>query len=134
MITEVAEAVMKKFKANIILKNTLTGLYFQQAPQIATSPYGVFYFNGATYDEIMGAADDVMVTVDLQFNLFSAAADGGQEIAVLAEQLDNCFNWQELYADGYHYIKMQRESIIDVGFVDEVWQITVMYSMGIQKE
>lgn len=134
MITEVAEAVMKKFKANIVLKNALTGLYFQQAPQIATSPYGVFYFNGATYEEIMGGADDVMVTADLQFNLFSFADDGGQEIAILAEQLDNCFNWQELYADGYRYIKMQRESIVDVGFVDEVWQITLMYSLSIAKE
>jgi len=134
MITEVAEAVMKKYKGNLILRDVLTGLYFQQAPQNAVSPYGVFYFNGATYDEIMGGPNDNITTVDLQFNLFSDADDGGQEIAVLAEQLDNCFNWQELYADDYHHIKMQRDTIVDVGFVDEVWQITTMYSMSIQKE
>jgi len=134
VITEVAEAVMKKYKSNLILRNALTGLYFQQAPQNAISPYGVFYFNGTTYEEIMGDADDVIATVDLQFNLFSSADDGGQDIAILAEQLDNCFNWQELYADGYHHIKMQRETIVDVGFVDEVWQITIMYSLAIQKE
>lgn len=134
MITEVAEAVMNKFKANIVLRNALTGLYFQQAPQNAVSPYGVFYFNGATYEEIMGGANDNITTVDLQFNLFSSADDGGQEIAVLAEQLDNCFNWQELHADGYYYIKMQRETIVDVGFVDEIWEVVIMYSLSLQKE
>ena len=134
MITEVAEAIMNRYKSCLVLKNALTGLYFQQAPQNAVSPYGVFYFNGATYEEIMGGADDNITTVDLQFNLFSSADDGGQDIAVLAEQLDNCFNWQELHADGYYYIKMQRESIVDVGLVDEVWQVTIMYSLSIAKE
>lgn len=134
MITEVAEAVMDKYKSCTVLKSALTGLYFQQAPQDAVSPYGVFYFNGATYEEIMGGANDNITTVDLQFNLFSSADDGGQDIALLAEQLDNCFNWQELNADGYHFIKMQRETIVDVGFVDEIWQITIMYSLGIAKE
>lgn len=135
MITEVAEAVMKKFKSCLILKTALAGrLYFQQAPQNVSSPYGVFSINGSTYEELMGGADDNMVTVDLQFNLYSSADDGGQDIASLAEQLDGCFNWQELNADGYRYIKMQRESIADVGFVDEIWQVTVMYSLGIQKE
>lgn len=133
MITEVAEAVMDKYKGSA-LKNALTGLYFQQAPQRVSSPYGVFYFNGATYEEIMGGANDNITTIDLQFNLFSSADDGGQDIATLAEQLDDCFNWQELHADGYHYIKMQRESIIDVGFVDEIWQIVIMYSLSIAKE
>lgn len=134
MITEITEAIMNKYRANIVLRNALTGLYFQQAPQDAVSPYGVFYFNGATYEEIMGGANDNMTTVDLQFNLFSAADDGGQDIAVLVEQLNNCFNWQELHADGYHHIKMQRESIVDVGLIDEVWQVTIMYSMSVQKE
>lgn len=134
MITEVAEAVMNKYKSCTVLKSALTGLYFQQAPQDVVSPYGVFYFNGATYEEIMGGPDDNITTVDLQFNLFSSADDGGQDIALLAEQLDDCFNWRELNANGYHYIKMQRETIVDVGFVDEIWQVTIMYSLSIQKE
>jgi hypothetical protein len=134
VIAQIAKAIMNKYNGETELKNALTGgLYFQQAPQGATFPYGVFYFNGATQQEIMGAADDSIQEVDIQFNLFSEKEDGGEELAILSELFNTAFNWQDIYASGYHYIKMQRENILPLIYVDEIWQITTNYSLWIQK-
>ena len=134
MIAQIARAIMQKFDGEMDLKNALIGgLYFQQAPQDATFPYGVFYFNGVTQQEIMGDADDSIQEVDIQFNLFSEKEDGGAELAMLSELFNTAFNWQDIYADGYHYIKMQRENILPLIYVDEIWQITTNYSLWLQK-
>lgn len=134
MIAQVATAIMQKYNSEANLNNALTGgLYFQLAPQVATFPYGVFYFNGVTQQEIMGTADDSIQEVDIQFNLFSEKEDGGTELATLSELFNTAFNWQDIYANGYHYIKMQRENILPLIYVDEIWQITTNYSLWIQK-
>ncbi len=135
MIAQVATAIMQKYNSEANLNNALTGgLYFQLAPQVATFPYGVFYFNGVTQQEIMGDANDSIQEVDIQFNLFSEKEDGGTELATLSELFNTAFNWQDIFANGYHYIKMQRENILPLIYVDEIWQITTNYSLWIQKE
>lgn len=135
MIAEVAESITQRFNADSVFKNALSGrLYFQQAPQDATMPYGVFYINGVTQEEIMGTADDNITEVAIQFNLFTDNQDGGAGLASLAKNLTDCFDWQELNVSGWNYIKMQRENMLPVGFVDDVWQVTFDYSLGIQKE
>ena len=134
MIAQIAKAITQKFNSEADLNNALLGsLYFQQAPQEATFPYGVFYFNGVTQDEIMGDANDSIQQVDIQFNLFSEKADGGAELATLSELFNTAFNWQNVYVDGYHYLKMQRENILPLIYVDEIWQITMNYSLWLQK-
>lgn len=135
MIKEIAQAVMQKFDASSVLKGQLSGgLYFQLAPQNATFPYGVFYFNGITIEEIMGSATNNITTAELQFNLFSNAADGGEEIAVLTDEFATAFDWQELFVAGWRYIKMQKENVLALGLVDSVWQSVINYSLGLQKE
>jgi hypothetical protein len=110
------------------------GLFFQQAEQDQTGSYSVFYLNEITQDEIMGGADDNITEVSIQFNIFTDTNDGGQQIALLTTLFTEAFDWKEINVSGYSYIKMQRENILPLGFVDEVWQSTLNYTLGIQKE
>lgn len=133
MITEIAEAVMLKFNASDLVGSLTGGLYFQQAAQDVSFPYGVFYFMGATQEEIMGAAMNSIAEIELQFNLFSSLEDGGTQIANISDMLFEVFHWQMLNISDYSYIKMQRESILPLTFIDEVWQSTSMFSLWMQK-
>lgn len=134
VIKEVAESVIAKYEADVNLKSGLKGgLWFQQAQAENESPYGVFYIIGITQEEIMGTADDNIYEVSIQFNLFSAATDGGYEIAEMVKLLTTCYDWQTLTITGYNLLKMQRESIMQLGLRDGVWQSTINYAMGIQK-
>ncbi len=131
---EIAEAITKKFNSSIF-KNSLTGgLYFQQAPQAPDYPYGVFFFIGASYDEIMGGADDGIVEMAIQFSLFTDAPDGGTTMALLAERCSDTFDWQQLNVDGFDYVKMQRDGMSAVTYTDEIWQTSLNYTLGICKE
>lgn len=135
MLDLVAESIMQKFNGNSIFKNALSGgLYFQQAPQIVSSPYGVFYFISVTQEEIMGDAFNNITQIDVQFSLFDETDGGGGSITSLAGQLDDCFHWTVLDIDGWNCIKFQREALIDLGFTDEIWQSVTDYNLWIQKE
>lgn len=133
MIQEIGTAIIQHYNASPGLNSSLEGLFFQQAEQKQTAPYAVFYINGITQDEIMGTADDNITNVEIQFNLFSEADDAGMEIAGLTDLLTEAFDWAEINVDGYYWIKLQRENILPIGFVDEVWQTTVHYSLSIAK-
>ena len=134
MIAAVSKSIMKKYKAEDSFKSSLGGLYFQQAPPNATSPYAVFYIMGITHDEIMGGADDNISEVEIQFNIFSEEDDGGENIAELSDQLMDVFDWKELTIKGYDYIKMQRQSVLNLGYADGYWQTTIIYNLWIKKE
>ncbi|KKN71425.1 hypothetical protein LCGC14_0421470 [marine sediment metagenome] len=135
MMAEVAEAVIQKFEASPSLRSALGGnMFFQQAGQTQTGSYVVFSIEGVTQEEIMGTADDNITDVELQFSIFTDVNDGGVEIASLTDLLTEAFDWVEINVNGFKYIKMQRESIAALGYVDEMWQTVIMYSLGIQKE
>tara|TARA_Y100000310_G_scaffold308277_1_gene351223 strand:+ start:227 stop:628 length:402 start_codon:yes stop_codon:yes gene_type:complete len=131
MIIEVAEGIIEQYRQSRNLN--LTGLYYVQAPQDATLPYGVFSFVTITKAEFMGDADANIKEFEIQVNMYSDSDDGGAEISALADDFTEYFNWKEVYVEGYEYIKMQEMSIIPVGIVDEVWQVTMMYNLWIQK-
>ncbi|MHC4499958.1 MAG: hypothetical protein ACYS21_12690 [Planctomycetota bacterium] len=135
MMEEVKIAVMDKYKAHPGLTGALTGgLFFQQAPQYSDEPYGVFYIMGGSYEEIMGTADDNITEVVIQFNLFSAALDGGQEMSDMVDELLACYSWQTLDVTGYNCLKMQPNEVPRLSFVNDVSQASMTYSLGIQKE
>jgi hypothetical protein len=135
MMAEVAEAIMQKFEASQSLRTALDGnLFFQQAGQTQTGSYAVFTIEGVTQEEIMGTADDHITDVELQFSVFTDVNDGGMEIASLTDLLTEAFDWTEINVNGFKYIKMQRESVAALGYIDEMWQTVIMYSLGIQKE
>lgn len=135
MITQVAEAIMRQYNKSNTLKRILTGgLFYQQAAQDTEYPLATFFVVSITHDEIMGGAKDNITEVLIQFSIFSKAEDGGADIALLIERLTDCYDWQTIHVEGYNYLKMQREVITNVGYVDEVWQATIDYSLGIMKE
>ena len=135
MIIEVAEAIMQQFNATPLLKDALSGhLYYEQAPQDMSGDYGVFYILGGTQDELMGDADDNIKNLEVQFNLFSDAADGGYRIAGLRGFLMDCYDWVILAVDGYNPIKMQPLSWLSIPVTDNIRQITVNYEVSVQKD
>lgn len=133
MIAEVAKAIMTYFKTSNAY-STLDGkLFFQQAPQDVGFPYAVFYFNGASHEELMSSTSiNNIIDVDIQVNLFDNSQDGGAKIADIAKDFDNAFHWATINVSGYSYIKMQRENIQPVMYVDEIWQVTINYMLGMQ--
>ena len=133
MIKVVADSVMNKYNADF--GTVLTGgLYYQQAPTDVTSPYSVFYINGITTDEIMGAADQNITDVELQFNLFSTSNDGGLNLAAIVDRFIDVMDWTTMsLADSWYCVRMQRENLINLGYVDEIWQVSLIYMLGISK-
>ena len=81
----------------------------------------------------MGSAWNNITDVSLQFSLFEDSQDGGSTIATIAELLDNAFHWTEIYPEGYRWIKMQRQSVGPVTFIDEIWQVNIFYELSISK-
>ena len=133
MIDVISQAIIQKFNGST-LKSSLVDLYFQEAPQGKSFPYGVFYYNGSTQEEIMGGPDDNITQVDIQFNLFTEEDDGGGEISKLTELLNDTYHWQTLLIDGWRNIKTQRVAILSTTFVDNIWQASIDYEIWMQKE
>lgn len=134
MITEVAKGIMNYFRQSSAVYNALAGrLYFQQAPQDVSTPYAVFYFNGASHEEIMSSTSiNNIIECDIQFNIFDDSQDGGTKVSEIAGLLDSAFHWAAINVSGYSYVKMQRENIQPVIYVDEIWQVVINYVLGIQ--
>ncbi|MHC4157299.1 MAG: hypothetical protein ACYST6_20630 [Planctomycetota bacterium] len=134
MIRQLAKAIKAKFDGNAALSSALTGgLYFQQAEEDPTWPYGVFYLQGGTRDEIMGTAEECVKNADVQFNLFSNLSDGGAEIAELSEKLTDCFNWVSLTIEDYNSVFVSPNGLPIIQFADTIWQATAYYTVGIEK-
>jgi hypothetical protein len=136
VITEIAEAIMNKFRGSTTFKSALSGgLYFQQAPQEdVSSPYGVFYIMGVLDEEIFGTADNNLREITVQFSLFNEIDDGGESIGLLVKLLTDLYDWCKLVIDGYSSYKCQREMIGPILYTDEIWQGTIDYAIGMCKE
>jgi hypothetical protein len=136
MITELAESIMNKYEQSTTLRNALTGgLYFQQAPQTTSSPYGVFRFNGTTTEDFLGATRTKQIQMaEVEFGLYTDADDGGQELAKLIDLITLAFDFTELSMSGYYNVSMKRDSIEAIDFVDEIWQVIINYEVWYIKE
>jgi hypothetical protein len=134
VIRQVAKAIKAKFDGNTALSAALAGgLWFGQAKEDPDWPYGVFYLHGGTRDEIMGTAEECVKNVDVQFNLFSKEHDGGAQAAELSENLTDCFNWTTLSIEDYNDVFVQPDGLPLVQRIDEIWQATLYYTVGIEK-
>ncbi len=134
-LIDITEAIFQKYKDSMTLKQALSlGLYYQQAPQENPFPYCVFYLNGITQEEIMGTPDCNLYDIEIQFNIYSDSFDNGDELSVLYEKLTEAFDWTTLNVSGWNCIKMQRDTVAPILFVDEIWQTTINYELGLQKE
>jgi hypothetical protein len=134
MIAEVAKAITSYFKTSNAYSTVDGRLYFHQAPQDVDFPYAVFYFIGASHEEIMSSASiNNIIDITLQFNIFDDSQDGGAKIADVAKDFDNAFHWATINVSGYSYVKMQRQAILPVKFIDEIWQVSITYELSIQQ-
>ena len=135
MITETSEAILNQFNNTSELRDTLTGgLWFVRAPQENTMPYGVFDFISVTPTEYMGGKDDNIKLVDLQISMFTDDDDGAYKINKMASRFDAGFNWEVLNIADHKCIKCANANMQTPIYVDEVWQITLLYEMQIIKE
>jgi hypothetical protein len=135
MIAEAAKAIMQEYKSDIALKSTLTsGMFYEQATEDLAGNYCVFYIFGGSKEELMGDKDDCLNNLDVQFNLYSDAIDGGEAIASMKEILSDCYDWAVLNVSGYGCYKMEPISFSVIPVIDGWRQITVIYELGIQKE
>ena len=115
------------------------GLYFVQAPQGQTGNWATFNYDGGDGDEIMGDADDVIENAEIRFNLFTDADDNGATIAEMLEKLTNAFDWANLSEDGFTVtshdcIKVQRISTAPVLYIDNIWQVAVIYEISLMAD
>lgn len=134
MIAVVAESIMQVFKNSQSLQKDIGDLYFQQAPQDIDLPYGVFYINGYTQEELMGSSSNNITQFDIQFSLFSDATDGGEQIATMIAALNDAYHWKVLLINGWRCLKMARETVLPLLYIDETWQASIDYSLWIQEE
>jgi hypothetical protein len=119
--------------ANSALSNLNTGgMYFQDAPQDVVEPYTVFTYAGSTTDDTMGGIRDKMELAQFTFNTFSKADDGGLEALNISEQLQLVYDEADLtLTDSFTNIRFQRTGTSSAFFIDDVWQITNLYTFWI---
>lgn len=136
MIRQTATAIMQKFNSDSNLQSLLSGgLYFHQAPQAVSSPWGTFFVINVSDDEIMGSSSDVNLRdVEIQISLFSEKTDGGEEISLITEIFTEVFDWTNLNVGEYHVYKVQRTGLGPITILDEIWQSNISYTIGMTKE
>ena len=135
MITELATAITDYYNSNassaLSAINT-GGLYFQDANQEVTAPYTVFTWSGSTTDDQMGGQNDKQELATVMFNTFSKADDGGIEAAQVSGLLQEAFDEADItMSSHFTSIRVQRTGTSSIFFIDDVWQITNLYTFWI---
>ena len=135
MIKELATGIKAVFDAASAFNTALSGgLWYLQAKQDVTAPYGVFFFISSTPDEIMGDATKKIVKTEWQFNIVSENDDGGQEAAELVELMETAFNWiTTMTVTGYNVVKIQQAGILTATVENEIYEIPVRYEIWLEE-
>ena len=135
MITNVAQAIMNKYNetpAGDALRAVLTGgLWFTEAKDPVTFPYGVFTWNGSNIEEQAGTRENAYEIADITFSLYSKNDDGGLELFDIVEKFMVLYDWATLtYPDtDYKHLACERTSATNRGKIDNVWVIDLDYSI-----
>jgi len=138
MISNIATAIMTKFNetpGGTALRAILTGgLWFSEAKDDVTFPYGVFTWNGSNIDEIAGDRTNGIEIASITVSLFSNAGDGGTEVFNAVQAFIALFDWSTLTfpAGSYSELEMQRTSASNRGKLDNIWQIDLDYDLWYQ--
>jgi len=132
MIRELSTSIIDKFNDpdGLILRTALTGgLWFMEAPESTSYPYGVYTWDGSNVEEICGGQDQRIETASISVSLFSKNDDGGAEVFDISEKFMKLFDWCTLVfpAGKYEHIAFSRQSIIQRGKSDGVWVIDINY-------
>jgi hypothetical protein len=138
MISNIATAIMSKFNevtAGAALRTILTGgLWFMEAKDEVTFPYGVFAWNGSNIDEIAGDRTNGIETASITVSLFSKNDDGGVEAFSALQAFISLYDWSDLTFPSGEYTKlaMQRTSASNRGKIDNIWQLDLDYNLWYQ--
>ena len=124
------EGIWSKFdKDTTGLKAAIDGMYFTEAPQGQTYPYGVYHLISNvpswTFD-----AD--MENYLIQFNLYSEKKSS-TDINAAFTALTGLYDWCTLDIDGYSHIYMKRE-ISNLTRESDIWNYFVQYRLEVQKD
>jgi len=115
----VVTAIKEKFDETNF--TNLNSLYFQDAPQSTEPNYAVFYWVHSDIE-----TDSGLEAIEIQFNLYVGAIS---DLGTSVDEFQNTFDWCNLNVPGYNAIKMQRQRTLNVGYVDDIWQITIIYEL-----
>ena len=136
MINDIGQAFLTKFNetpAGDALRAVLTGgLYFTQAKDNVSFPYGVYTFDGSVIDEIAGTSANALETATITVGIFHNADDGGTAIFNIIEEFIALYDWTVLTYPAlspYEHIKCSRMSIANRGIVDKIWLMEIDYEV-----
>ena len=110
------------------LKNILSGMFFEKAPQGQTYPYGVYHLTSNrpnwTYTEDMR-------NFIIDFNLYDNSSSS-TNINSAYEELKKLYDWTTLSVTGWSSIYMKRE-LDNLTRDNDIWNYFVQYRLEIQK-
>ncbi len=137
MILDVASAILTRFNESPVgdnLRAAMTGgLYFMEAADDVSFPYGVFTFDGSNVEEIAGDRRSAIETASITVSMFDKNDDGGLRLFDIIQKWIMLFDWATLtYPDGseYSHFAIQRNSLTNRGKIDNVWIIDLQYDVG----
>jgi hypothetical protein len=138
MITDVAQAIGTKFNetpGSDALRTALSGgLFFMEAPDDVSFPYGVFTWDGSTVNETAGGRRNATEIASISFNLYSKNDDGELELFDIVQKFITVYDWTTLtYPAGeYTHEACERTSATNLGKTDNVWRIDLDYDIWYQ--
>ena len=138
MIAVLGSAIWNRFNAENTLQAALTGgLWFGDAPDSTSYPFGTFNIDGIVRDEIMGSStgtsSEGINKASIRIQVYSKDLTGGTDISTLIDKAVNCFDWCTLTITGYTPIKMGGSIIAPIIYEDEIWQGSLLYEIWFQK-
>ena len=132
MITEALTAIKNLYDAGGAAGTALRaantgGLWLEEAKDDVTPPYITESWIGSDAEDEMGGRAYEMATI--QFDVFSKNDDGGIEAADIADKLIALYDDSSLTISGHTFLAMIRNGTGAAIFIDDVWQVTITYSL-----
>ena len=122
------KSIWNKYNGSTGLTATINGMFFTEAPQGQTYPYGVYHLISNvpswTFD-----AD--MENYIIQFNLFDDDSSS-EDINTAFTALTGLYDWCDLDTSGYSNIYMKRE-LSNLTKESDIWNYFIQYRIEVQK-
>ncbi len=131
MITEVLTAIKNLYDAGGAAGTALRaantgGQWLNEAKDDVPPPYTTVSWIASTAEDYMGGNYEIG---SIQFDIFSEADDGGIEALGIADKLMTLYNDSTLTISDHTHLAMIRDGTGAAIFIDDVWQITITYSL-----
>lgn len=125
------EGIWDKYDGSA-LESEINGMFFTEAPQGSTYPYGVYHLISNVPSWVFGTTANTMENYIIQFNLYSEKSSS-TDINTAFLALTTLYDWCDLTIDGYSHIYMKREmSNLTRESVSRIWDYFVQYRIETQ--